>query len=141
MSGLKEIRNRISSVSSTMQITNAMKMVSAAKLKKAQDSISATLPYSNKLSELIKNISASTESDDTNPLFEKRESKNVLIIAITSNKGLCGGFNSNICKLAKNNFKKLLNEGKEIKIITVGSKGLDQIKREDVETLKREENF
>ena len=86
MSGLKEIRNRISSVSSTMQITNAMKMVSAAKLKKAQDSISATLPYSNKLSELIKNISASTESDDTNPLFEKRESKNVLIIAITSNK-------------------------------------------------------
>ena len=99
MSGLKEIRNRISSVSSTMQITNAMKMVSAAKLKKAQDSISATLPYSNKLSELIKNISASTDSDDTNPLFEKREPKNLLIIAITSNKGLCGGFNSNICLL------------------------------------------
>ena len=67
MSGLKEIRNRISSVSSTMQITNAMKMVSAAKLKKAQDSITATLPYSNKLSELVKNISASIDSVDSNP--------------------------------------------------------------------------
>ena len=98
MSGLKEIRNRISSVSSTMQITNAMKMVSAAKLKKAQESISATLPYSNKLSELIKNISSSIESEDINPLFEKRDFKKLLIIAITSNKGLCGGFNSSIIK-------------------------------------------
>ena len=98
MSGLKEIRNRISSVSSTMQITNAMKMVSAAKLKKAQDSITATLPYSNKLSELIKSISASLDSSEPNPLFEKREIKKPLLIVITSNKGLCGGFNSNIIK-------------------------------------------
>ena len=75
MSGLKEIRNRISSVSSTMQITNAMKMVSAAKLKKAQDRITATLPYSNKLSELIKSISASVDSDEPSPLIEKRELK------------------------------------------------------------------
>ena len=75
MSGLKEIRNRISSVSSTMQITNAMKMVSAAKLKKAQDSIAATLPYSNKLSELVKNISASIDLVDSNPLFVAREVK------------------------------------------------------------------
>ena len=96
MSGLKEIRNRISSVSSTMQITNAMKMVSAAKLKKAQDSITATLPYSNKLSELVKNISASIDSVDSNPLFVAREVKRPLIIAITSNKGLCVGFNSKI---------------------------------------------
>ena len=91
MSGLKEIRNRISSVSSTMQITNAMKMVSSAKLKKAQDSITATLPYSNKLSELIKSISASLDSSESNPLFEKREIKKPLLIVITSNKGLCGG--------------------------------------------------
>ena len=98
MSGLKEIRNRISSVSSTMQITNAMKMVSAAKLKKAQDSITATLPYSNKLSDLVKNISASIDSVDSNPLFVKREVKSALVIVITSNKGLCGGFNSNIIK-------------------------------------------
>ena len=123
MSGLKEIRNRISSVSSTMQITNAMKMVSAAKLKKAQDSISATLPYSNKLSELIKNISASTDSDDTNPLFEKRESKNLLIIAITSNKGLCGGFNSNIIKEVNN--IKTTSASKRVDLLTIGKKGND----------------
>ena len=123
MSGLKEIRNRISSVSSTMQITNAMKMVSAAKLKKAQDSISATLPYSNKLSELIKNISASTDSDDTNPLFEKRELKNLLIIAITSNKGLCGGFNSNIIKEVNN--IKTASAFKRVDLLTIGKKGDD----------------
>jgi len=123
MSGLKEIRNRISSVSSTMQITNAMKMVSAAKLKKAQDSISATLPYSNKLSELIKNISASIDSDDTNPLFEKRESKNLLIIAITSNKGLCGGFNSNIIKEVNN--IKAISASKRVDLLTIGKKGDD----------------
>ena len=123
MSGLKEIRNRISSVSSTMQITNAMKMVSAAKLKKAQDSISATLPYSNKLSELIKNISASIDSDDTNPLFEKRESKNLLIIAITSNKGLCGGFNSNIIKEVNN--IKTTSASKRVDLLTIGKKGDD----------------
>ena len=123
MSGLKEIRNRISSVSSTMQITNAMKMVSAAKLKKAQDSISATLPYSNKLSELIKNISSSTDSDDTNPLFEKRESKNLLIIAITSNKGLCGGFNSNILKEVNN--IKTTSASKRVDLLTIGKKGDD----------------
>ena len=123
MSGLKEIRNRISSVSSTMQITNAMKMVSAAKLKKAQDSISATLPYSNKLSELIKNISASTDSDDTNPLFEKGESKNLLIIAITSNKGLCGGFNSNIIKEVNN--IKSTSASKRVDLLTIGKKGDD----------------
>ena len=123
MSGLKEIRNRISSVSSTMQITNAMKMVSAAKLKKAQDSISATLPYSNKLSELIKNISSSTDSDDTNPLFEKREPKNILIIAITSNKGLCGGFNSNIIKEVNN--IKSTSASKRVDLLTIGKKGDD----------------
>ena len=123
MSGLKEIRNRISSVSSTMQITNAMKMVSAAKLKKAQDSISATLPYSNKLSELIKNISSSTDPDDINPLFEKRESKNLLIIAITSNKGLCGGFNSNIIKEVNN--IKSTSASKRVDLLTIGKKGDD----------------
>ena len=123
MSGLKEIRNRISSVSSTMQITNAMKMVSAAKLKKAQDSISATLPYSNKLSELIKNISSSTDSDDTNPLFEKREPKNLLIITITSNKGLCGGFNSNIIKEVNN--IKSTSASKRVDLLTIGKKGDD----------------
>ena len=123
MSGLKEIRNRISSVSSTMQITNAMKMVSAAKLKKAQDSITATLPYSNKLSELIKSISASLDSSEPNPLFEKREIKKPLLIVITSNKGLCGGFNSNIIKEV---YSLASNYGTNTPdLLTIGKKGND----------------
>jgi len=127
MSGLKEIRNRISSVSSTMQITNAMKMVSAAKLKKAQDSITATLPYSNKLSELVKNISASIDSVDSNPLFVKREVKSALIIVITSNKGLCGGFNSNIIKEVYNISSQYGT--KKPDLITIGKKGNDILKK------------
>ena len=127
MSRLKEIRNRISSVSSTMQITNAMKMVSAAKLKKAQDSITATLPYSNKLSELIKSISASLDSAESNPLFEKREIKKPLLVVITSNKGLCGGFNSNIIKevnsLASNYGANTPD------LLTLGKKGNDILRK------------
>ena len=127
MSGLKEIRNRISSVSSTMQITNAMKMVSAAKLKKAQDSITATLPYSNKLSELVKNISASIDSVDSNPLFVAREVKKPLIIVITSNKGLCGGFNSNIIKEVHNISTEY--GSKKPDLLTIGKKGDDILKK------------
>jgi len=127
MSGLKEIRNRISSVSSTMQITNAMKMVSAAKLKKAQDSITATLPYSNKLSDLVKNISASIDSVDSNPLFVKREVKSALIIVITSNKGLCGGFNSNIIKEVYNISSQY--GIKKPDLLTIGKKGNDILKK------------
>ena len=127
MSGLKEIRNRISSVSSTMQITNAMKMVSAAKLKKAQDSITATLPYSNKLSDLVKNISASIDSVDSNPLFVKREVKSPLIIVITSNKGLCGGFNSNIIKEVYNICSQYGT--KKPDLLTIGKKGNDILKK------------
>ncbi len=127
MSGLKEIRNRISSVSSTMQITNAMKMVSAAKLKKAQDSITATLPYSNKLSELVKNISASIDSVDSNPLFVARAIKKPLIIAITSNKGLCGGFNSNIIKEVYNISSEYGSNKPEL--MTIGKKGDDILKK------------
>ncbi len=127
MSGLKEIRNRISSVSSTMQITNAMKMVSAAKLKKAQDSITATLPYSNKLSELVKNISASIDSVDSNPLFVSREVKKTLIIVITSNKGLCGGFNSNIIKEVYNISSEYGSNKPDL--LTIGKKGDDILKK------------
>ena len=127
MSGLKEIRNRISSVSSTMQITNAMKMVSAAKLKKAQDSITATLPYSNKLSELVKNISASIDSVDSNPLFVAREVKKTLIIVITSNKGLCGGFNSNIIKEVYNISSEYPSNKPDL--MTIGKKGDDILKK------------
>ena len=127
MSGLKEIRNRINSVSSTMQITNAMKMVSAAKLKKAQDSITATLPYSNKLSELIKSISASVDSDESSPLFEKRELKKPLLIVITSNKGLCGGFNSSIIKEVYNLVSEYGSNTPDL--LTIGKKGNDILRK------------
>ncbi|MDB4588705.1 ATP synthase F1 subunit gamma [Flavobacteriaceae bacterium] len=100
MANLKEIRNRIASVSSTMQITSAMKMVSAAKLKKAQDAITAMRPYANKLTELLQNLSATLDADSGSKYSEHRELKNVLIVAITSNRGLCGAFNSNIIKRA-----------------------------------------
>lgn len=129
MSGLKEIRNRISSVSSTMQITNAMKMVSAAKLKKAQDSISATLPYSNKLSGLIQNISTSGESLDS-PFFIQRSIKKILVVAITSNKGLCGGFNSNVIKEVSRLIEtKYLS--KKVEIICIGKKGGDVLSKKN----------
>jgi F-type H+-transporting ATPase subunit gamma len=129
MSGLKEIRNRISSVSSTMQITNAMKMVSASKLKKAQDSISATLPYSNKLSGLIQNISTSVESLDS-PFFIQRSIKKILAVAITSNKGLCGGFNSNVIK----EVSRLIETkyvSKKVEIICIGKKGGDILSKKN----------
>ena len=101
MANLKEIRNRISSVSSTMQITSAMKMVSAAKLKKAQDAITAMRPYSNKLTELLQSLSATLDADSGSKYSVQREVKNVLVVAITSNRGLCGAFNSNIIKANK----------------------------------------
>jgi F-type H+-transporting ATPase subunit gamma len=100
MANLKEIRNRIGSVSSTMQITSAMKMVSAAKLKKAQDAITAMRPYADKLTELLQNLSATLDADSGSKYSEQREIKNVLLVAITSNRGLCGAFNSNIIKQA-----------------------------------------
>ena len=100
MANLKEIRNRIASVSSTMQITSAMKMVSAAKLKKAQDAITAMRPYADKLTELLQNLSATLDADSGSKFSEQRDVKNVLIVAITSNRGLCGAFNSNIIKQA-----------------------------------------
>lgn len=129
MSGLKEIRNRISSVSSTMQITNAMKMVSAAKLKKAQDSISATLPYSNRLSGLIQNISTSGDSLDS-PFFIQRSIKKILVVAITSNRGLCGGFNSNVIKEVSRLIEtKYLS--KKVEIICIGKKGGDVLSKKN----------
>jgi F-type H+-transporting ATPase subunit gamma len=97
MANLKEIRNRIASVGSTMQITSAMKMVSAAKLKRAQDAITQMRPYAEKLQEILVNISASLDLTE-NIYSEEREEKNVLIVGVTSNRGLCGGFNNNIIK-------------------------------------------
>ena len=124
MANLKEIRNRIASVSSTMQITSAMKMVSAAKLKKAQDRITAMRPYATKLTELIQNLSANMGEVGENSYTTVRPEKNILVIAITSNRGLCGGFNANIIKetlrLGREDFK-----AKKVNVLGIGKKGGD----------------
>jgi len=124
MPNLKEIRNRIGSVSSTMQITSAMKMVSAAKLKKAQDSIIAMRPYSTKLTELIQSLTASNSLESENVLSLKRDIRNILIVVITSNRGLCGAFNSNIIKKVESLINVKLKENK-VNLITIGKKGTD----------------
>jgi F-type H+-transporting ATPase subunit gamma len=123
MANLKEIRNRITSVSSTMQITSAMKMVSAAKLKKAQDAITAMRPYAEKLTELLQNLSATLEGDAGEEFTTQREVKNILLVAITSNRGLCGAFNSNVIKAAKS--RSLFYAGKQVDIFAIGKKGND----------------
>jgi len=128
MANLKEIRNRITSVSSTMQITSAMKMVSAAKLKKAQDAITAMRPYAEKLTELLQNLSATLDGDAGGEFTIQREVKKVLIVAITSNRGLAGAFNSNIIKEARS-LSEQLYAGKQVDFITVGKKGNDTISK------------
>lgn len=128
MANLKEIRNRIASVSSTMQITSAMKMVSAAKLKKAQDAITAMRPYANKLTELLQSLSATLDADSGSKFSTQREVKKVLIVAITSNRGLCGAFNSNIIKeVAKLSSQKYANQ--EVSYLTIGKKVNDAFKK------------
>jgi len=127
MANLKEIRNRISSVSSTMQITSAMKMVSAAKLKKAQDAITAMRPYAEKLTELLQNLSATLDGNTGGAFAEQREINKVLIVAITSNRGLCGAFNSNIIKEVKSRAE--FYKGKTVDVFAIGKKGNDVLKK------------
>ena len=122
MANLKEIRNRIASVSSTMQITSAMKMVSAAKLKKAQDAITAMRPYSSTLTKLIQNLSGSLDGDLTNPYTTIRKEHNILIVSISSNRGLCGTFNSNIIKKTSHLIKETYSSQK-VSLVTIGKKG------------------
>jgi F-type H+-transporting ATPase subunit gamma len=124
MANLKEIRNRITSIKSTMQITSAMKMVSAAKLKKAQDAITAMRPYSSKLSELLQNLSASLDSDASSEYSKPREVSKVLIVAITSNRGLCGGFNSSITKGVMRTIQEKYSDI-TVDIFSIGKKGGD----------------
>ncbi|MDG2484019.1 MAG: ATP synthase F1 subunit gamma [Flavobacteriaceae bacterium] len=128
MANLKEIRNRISSVSSTMQITSAMKMVSAAKLKKAQDAITAMRPYADKLTELLQNLSATLDADSGSKFSDQREVKNVLIVAITSNRGLCGAFNSNIIKQASHLATNYTD--KNVAIVAISKKANDALSKE-----------
>ncbi|WP_139957472.1 ATP synthase F1 subunit gamma [Flavicella sediminum] len=129
MANLKEIRNRITSIGSTMKITKAMKMVSAAKLKKAQDAITAMRPYSNKLSELLQNLSATLEADAGGVYSEQRKVSKVLLVVITSNRGLCGGFNSSIIKAAQKTVAEQY-QGKTVELVSIGKKGFDILSRD-----------
>ena len=126
MANLKEIRGRITSISSTMQITSAMKMVSAAKLKKAQDAITMLRPYSEKLQELIQKVSTGSEGS-LSEYAQKREVKKILYIAISSNRGLAGAFNSSVIKELNANYKQ--KEDVEIEVLTIGKKVFDAVRR------------
>jgi len=129
MANLKEIRNRIASISSTMKITSAMKMVSAAKLKKAQDAITNLRPYANKLTELLQNLSSTLEGDTGSEYTDKRPVEKVLLVAITSNRGLCGAFNSNIIKqsisLAETEYQHA-----SVTVLSIGKKGKDLLEKQ-----------
>ena len=131
MPSLDDLKKRIVSVKSTQKITKAMKMVAAAKLRKAQENAEKGRPFSEKMNDIILNLSSSiADRSNTSKLLIGTGKDNIhLCVIITADRGLCGGFNTNICRKAKNYFNKILKEGKTLKIFTVGSKGLDQLKR------------
>ena len=131
MATLDDLKKRIASVKSTQKITKAMKMVAAAKLRRAQENAEKGRPYSEKMNNIILNLSSGISDKENAPklLSGTGEDKVHLCIVLTSDRGLCGGFNTNIIKKAKTYFKKITDEGKTLKIITVGSKGYDQLKR------------
>ena len=131
MPSLDDLKKRISSVKSTQKITKAMKMVAASKLRRAQENAEKGRPYSDKMNNIILNLSNSISDKENSPklLAGSGEDKVHLCIVMTSDRGLCGGFNTNIIKKAKTYFQKILDGGKTLKIITVGSKGYDQLKR------------
>lgn len=131
MANLKEIRNRINSVTSTMQITSAMKMVSAAKLKRAQDAVTQMRPYAEKLQEILVNLSATLDLSE-NSFSNQREVKNVLLVGITSNRGLCGGFNNNIIKKVSQLSEAEKNKNNNVKVLCLGKKIKDVVKKGDL---------
>ena len=140
MANLKEIRNRITSVGSTMQITSAMKMVSAAKLKRAQDAILQMRPYANKLTELLVNLSSSLDSSEGGDFSVNREIKNVLLIPITSNRGLCGGFNANIIKQTIS----LINDdynNKTVSVISIGKKSSEYFRNNNYNVISSHDDI
>ena len=131
MPSLDDLKKRISSVKSTQKITKAMKMVAAAKLRKAQESAEKGRPFSEKMNNIILNLSSSIPDKENASKFLVGTGKDniQLCVVITADRGLCGGFNTNICKKAKNDFENIIKQGKTLKIFTVGSKGHDQLKR------------
>lgn len=131
MANLKELRNRIVSIGSTMQITSAMKMVSAAKLKKAQDSITQMRPYANKLKDILSNVSATLDASE-NAYAETRPVKNVLLVVVNSNRGLCGAFNSSIVKQTRNVIAGYEKQGAKVQVKAIGKKAFDAFRRTDM---------
>ena len=143
MPSLDDLRKRIASVKSTQKITKAMKMVAAAKLRKAQEMAEKGRPYSDKMEVIIQNLSKAINDPSNAPklLVGTGGDKSHLCVVMTADRGLCGGFNTNIVKLAKNYFKKILKDSKNLKIITVGSKGFDQLKRDYGKFIVKKINF
>ena len=143
MPSLDDLKKRIKSVESTQKITKAMKMVAAAKLKKAQESAENGRPYSEKVQNIILNLTKSINDPNNAPklLIGTGKDEVHLCVVMTADRGLCGGFNTNICKLAKKHFRKITQEGKELKIITIGTKGYDQIKNEYGKYVIKKINF
>ncbi len=127
MASLKSIKKRIVSVKNTLQITKAMKMVSAAKLRRAQENVIAARPYASKIAEVLQNLSGAAQSDP-HPLLEVREAKNLLLIVVSADRGLCGGFNSNLCKAGDRFIKENKSQYDQIHVMTVGKKGFDFFK-------------
>ena len=127
MASLKSIKKRIVSVKNTRQITKAMKMVSAAKLRRAQENVVAARPYAKKLGEVMQSLATNTEGD-LHPLLEKRDAKKLLLIVITSDRGLCGGFNSNLCKAGDRYLKEKMNSYEQVSVLTIGRKGFEFLK-------------
>ncbi len=128
MASLKNIRKRINSVKSTRQITKAMKMVAAAKLRRAQENVLAARPYAQKLTEVLQRLSGSGGQSD-NPLLQKEKSERALLIVISSDRGLCGGFNANICKAAEGFIRENTSRYSEITVLTIGRKGHEYLRR------------
>jgi len=137
MANLKEIRARITSVGSTMQITSAMKMVSAAKLKRAQDAITQMRPYANKLSELLVNLSSTLDASEGGVYAQAREVKSILIVAVTSNRGLCGAFNNNVIKGAK----KLADDYEQAAFVTIGKKAYEHFAKNGYEVISSHDDL
>ncbi len=143
MPSLDDLRKRIASVKSTQKITKAMKMVAAAKLRKAQEMAEKGRAYSDKMDLIIQNLSKAINDPSNAPklLVGTGEDKSYLCVVMTADRGLCGGFNTNIVKLAKNYFNKILKDSKSLKVITVGTKGLDQLKRDYGKYIVKKINF
>ena len=132
MPSLKDLKNRIASVKATQKITKAMKMVAAAKLRRAQEAAEAARPYSQRMATVLANISSAVSDADGAPLLMTGTGKSDvhLLVVCTAERGLCGGFNSQISRFARDHARKLLAEGKTVKIFTVGKKGYDVLRRE-----------